>query len=455
MSKISWLDFATSDYNYQEETRNEDYSSFLRSLNGSSNENITEADALGIPAVQAIIEIIGGTIAQLPIYLYKEDSDGAVERIFEDPREFLLNNEPNPLEQSYVMKKNIVRDYLLHGSHRIYKEMKRNEVVALYSLPTEGTTIDKFYKGAFILDRYLINVSGENGMQTLKPEEVISILKDSKNGVEASGALVYGKKIFSMIKKELDCQSSIYENGAMPLGVLEASGRLTEATINRLRDSWRNLYSGSKNAAKTVILEEGLKYNPVSLNPKDLMLLEAKQDHISELCRLFNIPESLINSDANKYASLEQNNIAFLQYTLSPIITAIEDALNKSLLLEDEKEDGLFFAFDTSEVLKTTEKEKFEAIKMSLDSGVITINEARAKVNRKPVKDDVMKWSLGSVLYNPDTGNMMIPNMGIGIPGYEREDNKLANGSSNSELEVKKEEPKNNEKENKVEGEDK
>ncbi|MGL5624104.1 phage portal protein, partial [Cetobacterium sp.] len=116
---------------------------------------------------------------------------------------------------------------------------------------------------------------------------------------------------------------------------------------------------------------------------------------------------------------VEADNIAFLQYTLSPIIVSIENALNKDMLLEDEKEKGFFFQFDTSEILKTTEKEKFEAIKMSLDSGVITINEARQKINKKPVKDDVMKWSLGAVLYNPENGSMMIPNMGIGIPGYE------------------------------------
>lgn len=398
--------------------------------------DISEDQVMRIPAVQSIMDIICGTIAQLPIYLYKEnETDGSVDKIPNDNRTYLLNQEPNPSQTAFNYKRDMVKDYLLYGSHYSYKEMSRNDVIALYGLATGNLTMKIYRKHGFKVENVDI-VSNQNNIQdTFKQHELMAVLKDSKDGITSKGALYYGQDIFSIINEEIFYSQSIYRNGVLPLGVLQSKGRLTEPVIKRLRDSWSNLYSGSRNAGKTVILEEGLEYKPISLNPRDLLLNENKRDNISDICRLFNIPESLVNSDANKYGSLEQNNIFFLQYTLSPIITSIENALNKSLLLEDEKEDGYFFAFDTSEVLRTTEKEKFESIKVGLDAGVITMNEARYKLNLKGINDDIMKWSLGSVLFYPATGEMKIPNMGIGIDGAKNEngvDNTSKNNISNN-----------------------
>lgn len=405
-------------------------------LDGNTSTNLNEEQVMSIPTVQSIVEIVGGSIAQLPIYLYKEDREGAIERIYGDIREDILNREPNILETGYNLKKNICKDYLLHGVHRIYKEMKRNELVALYSLPSENTTISgvKYAKG-FIVKGYNITVAGEDGDTTFKPEDLIVVSKNTQDIREPKGAIFYGKELFSLMQEELTYQQSLYKNGAMPIGVIKAQKGLTQGAIDRLRTSWNNLYGGSKNANKTVILEEGMDYQAVGLKPSDLLMSDVKKEHVSEVCRLFNVPESLVNSSANKYGSIEQDNISFLQRTLSPILTAIENALNKDLLLEEEKSNGYFFQFDTSEILKTTEAEKYEAIKTGIDTGVISLNESRKKLNLKPIKDNFMKWSLGSVLYNPDSGNMMIPNMGIGIPNAE---------SSKTGEEVIKEEVVNN-----------
>lgn len=407
------------------------YSNYNNVLSAFISEDVcSEDDVVKIPVVQSILEITCGTIAQLPVYLYKDNGDGSVEKV-DDYRDKLLNDEPNQFQTAYNMKKTIVRDYLLYGSHRIYKDMSRNEIIGLYSLPSRDTIVKTFVKKSFIVTDYEVQVNTSGGTETFKPHELINILRETKDGVISKGALHHGVNIFNIVKEEGYYIESIYKNGAMPLGTLTAQGKLNDNTIERLRGSWQNIYSGTRNAAKTVILEEGLEYKPITLNPKDLLLNESKKENLSEICRLFNIPESLVNSNANKYGSLEQNNIAFLQYTLSPIISSIENALNQSLLLEEEKEQGYFFAFDTSEVLRTTEKEKYEAIQVGLNSGVITMNEARYKLNLKGIPDDVMKWSLGNVLYVPKTGKMIIPNMGIGVPGYENMQNQKGKISEN------------------------
>lgn len=412
------------------------YSTSITSFYGLTSTG--KEEVMKIPVVQSILEIIGGTIAQLPIYLYKDNGDGSIEKV-EDYREKLLNEEPNPMQNAYNYKKSMVIDILLHGGSYSCIDKVRNEVVGLYNLNTDNLTVKLYKKKSYKIDDADIIINGDCGQEVFKPHELLICLKDSKDGITSKGALYYGKDIFNVVAEELKYSKSIYKNGTLPLGVLQAKGRMTADVIARLRDSWSKLYSGSENAGKTVILEEGLEYKPVSLNPRDLLLNENKKDNLSDICRLFNIPESLVNPNANKYGSLEQNNIFFLQYCLSPIISTIENGLNKSLLLEEEKDQGFFWAFDTSEVLRMTEKERYDALKVGLDAGVITMNEARYKLNLKGIRDDVMKWSLGDILYYPATGEMKIPNMGL-IDDASKEAYAEKNNKNNKEKEVKEDE---------------
>lgn len=398
-------------------------------------ETISEDNVLKIPTVKACVELIAGTIAQLPIYLYKETNDGSVERV-EDYRCALLNDEPNEFQTGYSFKKHMVKDYIFYGVSYNYIERNGNTVTELQNLKAKNVRVDKYVQDGFrVVDADINVVATEEGrirrnsqdnvkiLSTFKPYDCIIALNESTDGVTSKGVLEYGKDIFKVAIEEKKYTSSIYKNGALPLGILKTTGRLTQPAIERLKASWQSLYSGAQNSGKTVVLEEGLDYTPVSLKPGDLLLTENRKDTIGDICKLFNIPESLVDVTKIKYGSLEQNNIHFLQYTLSPIITSIESGLNKSLLLEDEKRKGYFFAFDTSEVLRSTDREKYEAAKVAVDGGLMSINEARYRLNLPAIKDDVMKWTLGAVLYYPETGEMKIPNMGIGIDGYEKTKN--------------------------------
>jgi HK97 family phage portal protein len=237
-------------------------------------------------------------------------------------------------------------------------------------------------------------------------------LKDSDDGVTGNGILKNNGDTIILASDEQTYTNSILKNGALPIGVLKAATRLTDNVIKRLRDSWANLYNGAGNAGKTIILEEGLDYKPISMRPDEMDLTNMRKNTVSEVARIFNLPESMINAAANKYASNEQNNIHFLQYCVSPIINSIEAALNKSLLLESEKEKGYYFRFDTSEILRTTEKEKVETTVTAMTKGLLSINEARAKIDVKALDVDYFMWGLGNIFYNPKTNDMIIPNLG-------------------------------------------
>lgn len=376
-----------------------------------SRSTITERQAMQIPAVAGIIELITSSISQLPIYVYQKNENDEVINV-EDKRNFLLNGEPNDSTNAHNFKKAIVKDYLFNGQAYVKVDRSRNDIIALYNLPAKHITIEKI-----IIDGYKtavkIRYNGGGQSVELDSDDVAMIFKGSIEDDELAGILNTNTKTLQLALDEQSYTTGILKNGALPIGILKATSRLTTPAIDRLRVSWENLYSGATKAGKTIILEEGLDYQPISMKPNELDLTNIKKTILSDISRAFNVPESMINAAANKYASNEQNNIHFLQYCISPIISTIESAFNKALLLESEKENGYYFHFDTAALLRTTEKENIEAATMGMKEGLFSVNEARGRVDMPKLPVDYHMWSLGSIFYDSTTGLFAIPNTGI------------------------------------------
>lgn len=371
-------------------------------ISPSRSYSVTEEQALSIPAVKSCVELITSSIAQLPIYLYKETPNGEVNKI-NDSRISLLNDKTNQFETGYRTKKMIVKDLLFYGKAYLYKA-SQNE---LHYLPANKIRQEKYmYEDGIRVGKIDFVYSSPVKTVTLSSDQLI--IFDAGN----DGILVDGSEVLEQALNELEYSKNILKNGALPVGILKASSRLTQKAIDRLRQAWENLYTGTSKAGKTVILEEGLDYEPISLNPNDLQLNETSKNTLSSICRLFNLPEAMINASANKYSSLEMQNIQFLQYTISPLINVIESSLNDELLNDFEKRSGFYFRFDTSEILRTTEKEKVDVVTKLVDGGLISLNEARAKLDLPKVENDYFKMNLGSALLDPTTGALTIINLG-------------------------------------------
>jgi len=381
----------------------------------STGTAITEEEAMRIPSVVFCVELISGSIAQLPIYLYKENDKGEVEKVPNDRRVFLLNNEPNSMLNGYNFKKKVVKDYLFYGASYTKMDKARNSVLEVHPFDMRNVQVTKYvsdgYKYSADVKLMTYGHDGQGLERTFQPYELITVLRDSEDGITSRGVLEQGGKLLQLALNEVEYSNNILKNGALPIGVLQTANKISDQAMKRLKLGWESLYSGAKNAGKTVILEEGLEYNPISLKPNDLQMVDSKKITISDISRLFNVPESMLNADANKYASNEQNNLHFLQYTLAPILIAFETALDKSLLLEEEKEQGYYFRFDVSEILRTTEKEKIESITEALTKGLWSLNESRGKLDLPKLDEDYFIWSLGNVLFNPETKEIIVPNM--------------------------------------------
>lgn len=392
----------------KKEIEDRNYSTALNSLFHSNFIFLSEDDALKIPAIKNGIELIASSIAALPIYLYKE-KDGQVEKIFGDNREFLLNKEPNFLETAYNLKKKMVKDFILYGGSYALLEKDGLNIDAIYNINASTITAELLInnKGIPIGVDYKFALNGKPLNADIT--EMLVCLDASVDGATTNrGLLKDGQKLLNLMKNEIDLHNSFLENGAVVKAVLQTEGRIKLDVLERLKKSISALYSGTKNAGKTLVLEDGLKFVPIQNNLEEIEMLNSKKHNTAEVEKLLNLPSGFLQDNQKRSA---EDNLAYLQRTLMPIITALEESFNKYLLLEQEKKDNLFFRFDVSEILRATQKEMVDMLSTGIKSGLYTLNEARAIIDKPKFGDnDFLLFNLAHVVYKQD-GTMVIPNM--------------------------------------------
>ena len=217
--------------------------------------------------------------------------------------------------------------------------------------------------------------------------------------------ILNSNKLLELMLSHDEMLQSVIENISMPSGYLKSEGRLTEATINRMRTSWKDIYTGGKNAAKTIILEEGLDYKQLDVNLNNIQSLENKKIFVEDVQRVFNLYNI-------------KNDSEYLKYTIAPLVSCIENALSCQLLLTSEKEKNTMFLFNCEMVDRADEKTRIEAIALAVDKGLLTVNEARLRLDENPflldTQEEFLSLSQGKIMLLKD-GKVVIPNMGTSL----------------------------------------
>ncbi len=382
-------------------------------ITGTSSDRYTAEQVLTIPVANACLAIIVNSIKDLPIELYERIDEKTVKSLTDDYRIRLLNDQPNTVSTGVDFKARMIRDIVLHGNAYVEIEKDGNKIESLWNLDPRLVAISTLTDPVkpYIIKDIVIRITGSS--VPLKIDEVMIAVADSDDlGLSGNGVIAYGDKIIELALNELELSSNIMNNGSSPASILKIEKNLSPDAQQRLRDSWEKLYKGASNSGKLVILEEGMSYEKMTYSPSELGISDLMNSTSSSICQLFNVPEQMVSASANTYGSVESMSIRFLQYCISPIISIIESALNRSLLLEKEK-GRLFFKIDTTNILQTTMKERYEALNTAISSGIMSMNEARIKENLEPLPTDFNKFSLGNIFYSAKDNTMFVANTGV------------------------------------------
>ena len=355
-----------------------------------SEDTICEREAMNIPAVSKCVNSTADTVSMIPIKLYKEEFLNGKRKTVEveDERCDLFNLDTKDTLDGVQFKRALVRDYLLFGGSYAYIKKRRNTVKSLNYVNFENVHIIENFDPIF--KDYNILIGG----QSYKPFEFLKILKSTKDGANGIGIINQNQELLKVAYLTLKFEQSLVSTGGSKKGFIKSEKKITKEAMDSLKKAWRELYCNTEN--NVIVLNDNLDFKEASNTSTEMQLNENKNSINNSILDIFGVPT-------------DWNWETFIKTAVMPILSAIECALNRDLLLEKEKK-SFYFAFDTKEITKGDIKTRFEAYKTALDANLMQIDECRYMEDLEPLGLNFIKLGLQDVLFNPQTKEVYTPN---------------------------------------------
>lgn len=359
-------------------------SSYAFYLGGSSSgKAVNERTAMQMTAVYACVRILSESIAGLPLHLYKYREDGGKEKAIEHSLYSILHDEPNPEMSSFVFRETLMTHLLLWEN--AYAQIIRNghgEIIALYPLMPNKISVNRDSAGSLYYEytRQMEDAPSIKGTTVkLKPSDVLHIPGLGFDGLVGYSPIAMAKNAIGLAIATEEYGSKFFANGAAPSGVLEHPGTIKDPA--RIRDSWNATFGGSGNANKIAVLEEGMKYTPISISPEQAQFLETRKFQIDEIARIFRVPPHMVGDlDKSSFSNIEQQSLEFVKYTLDPWVTRWEQSIYRTLLSPNEKKD-FFVKFNVEGLLRGDYVSRMNGYATARQNGWMSANDIRELEN--------------------------------------------------------------------------
>lgn len=312
------------------------------------------------------------------------------------PLYFLLHDEPNPEMTSFVFRETLMTHLLLWGN--AYAQIIRNgkgEVLALYPLMPDRMSVDRDERGRLYYE-YTVNSDDAPTMKgstvRLQPADVLHIPGLGFDGLVGYSPIAMAKNAIGMAIACEEYGAKFFANGAQPSGVLEHPGTIKDPS--RVRESWTQTFGGSQNANKVAVLEEGMKYTPISISPDQAQFLETRKFQINEIARIFRVPPHMVGDlEKSSFSNIEQQSLEFVKYTLDPWVSRWEQSMVRSLLTAEEKKQ-YFIKFNVDGLLRGDYQSRMNGYATARQNGWMSANDIRELENM-----DLIPEELGGDLY--------------------------------------------------------
>jgi len=356
----------------------------------SSGKMVTERSAMQMTAVYCCVRILAEAIAGLPLHMYKYDEDGRKTKATDHPLYFLLHDEPNPEMTSFCFRETLMTHLLLWGN--AYAQIIRNgkgEIIALYPLMPNRMTVDRDEHGRLY---YQYQMSSDDaptmkeGTVNLSPEDVLHIPGLGFDGLVGYSPIAMAKNAIGMAIACEEYGAKFFANGATPGGILEHPGVLKDP--DKVRESWNSAFGGSRNANKVAVLEEGMKYTPISISPEQAQFLETRKFQIDEIARIFRVPPHMIGDlEKSSFNNIEQQSLEFVKYTLDPWVARWEQSMGRRLLSPEEK-GKYFFKLNVDGLLRGDYQSRMNGYAVGRQNGWMSANDIRSLENMDLIPEE-------------------------------------------------------------------
>ncbi|HDT1800217.1 phage portal protein [Enterobacter hormaechei] len=346
----------------------------------SSGKVVTADKAIQLSAVWACVRLLSESISTLPLKIYVRQPDGSRKAATDHPAYSVLCRRPNSEMTPSRFMLMVVASICLRGNAFIEKKFIANRLVSLVPLLPQNMVVKRLTTGAL---EYKYT---ENGNERVIPvKNIMHIRGFGLDGVCGMMPMKTGRDVIGSAMAVEESAAKIFEQGLQSSGFLSSENALNDEQRERLR-SYMSAFTGSKNAGKIMVLEGGLTYQGVTMNPEDAQMLESRAFSIEEICRWFRVPPFMVGHTTKQSSwasSLEGMNLQFLTHTLRPLLVNIEQEIGRCLL---DSDDDVFAEFSVEGLLRADSAGRAAYYTSALQNGWMSRNDVRRLENMPPIE---------------------------------------------------------------------
>lgn len=340
---------------------------------------VTEDTAMQVSAVWACVRLLSETVASLPFNVFRKQPGG---RVLADDFYFhqFINRKPNRYQTKQEFFETMMLNLTLHGNAYAKISRVNGRIVSLLPMMSAQVEVRLLDDGSVVYE-----YTRDNQFEVLA-EQSVWHLKLYGNGIIGKSPLAFGRNMVGIAQAADQTVTRIYNNGGKRSGVLTLDKLLTPAQREQVRQNFSGLTTSTDD--RLLVLEMGMKFDPISMSPQDIELLASRKFQLEEICRWFGVPSVLVNDTSGSTtwgSGIEQLVQGFYKLNLRPYLERIEASIQANLFTDDEQK-VYEPEFDFEGLLRSDLKSRLEGYRTAISGSILTPNEVR-RIEGWPVMD--------------------------------------------------------------------
>lgn len=359
----------------------------LQSGGALSNTGVVVSpdSAMRYTTVMICVRVLAESVASLPCILYRKRPDGGKDRATDHPLYNVLHSQANGWNTAFEYAEGTMGNLAMRGNGFAYVERNsKGQTIGLVPLHPDPVEIRQAIDWSPI---YTVTMP-DNKRQTLRPSEVHHIRGPFPKGYVGQSMISLARESIGLGLAAEKFGANLYANGVKPSGVLSHPKVLGQVAAENLRMSFEDANAGLDNSSRPLVLEEGMTWTALSINPNDAQFLETRKFQRTEIAGVFRVPAHLVNDlEKATFSNIEHSTLDFIIHSLRPWLVRWEQAINRDLLTDADRAAGYFAEFLIDGLLRGDFETRMKGYALQIQNGIANPDEIRSRENMNPRPD--------------------------------------------------------------------
>ena len=371
------------DRNLENPTSPVSASDFLQTMGwgdttAASGVSVTIDSALGVPAVWAAVNFLSGTIAGLPLQVYRRTKNGR-ERV-SGGVSAVLNENANDDMSSFEWLKYTFEQVFTGGRGVTYIERNAaGSIINLIPFDPSKVRVDRAGDGR---KRYRF------ANRVYEASEIIDLpFMLKSNGTDVRGPVMTNKDAIGMAIAASRYGAKAFQSGGVPPAVLTGPFQSAAGAVRASDDVAKTMAKLGAEGRSVMALPLGHELKPIGFNPEQMQLIELQRFSIEQIARIYSLPPVFLQDLTHgTFSNTEQQDLHFVKHTVKRWVEQAEAEINLKLF---GRNSDVYSEFNVDGLLRGDFKTRMEAHATSIQNGIRTPNEVRDIENLAPHPEGV------------------------------------------------------------------